>query len=133
MKERILYLHSNDGALQAVQIPSSLWRRLEPHLARISCPDEDQDNDMAGFEEFLAAWTFPYAYKPHVRCPGCNASCADWRNDPDRSFRLASADISGHLVFHCNGCGSTIRQKYFKDHMAEEFSPPASSVRGASK
>lgn len=133
MKEKIHYLHTNDGSLVAVQIPAVIWRQIEPFLDKLPAAPETACEDMEGFQEFMAAWNFPYKYKPRVSCPGCGANTDDWQTDPQKPFELSSADISGHLVFHCKRCGATIRQKYFKDHMDEEFTLPASSGQDALK
>lgn len=133
MPESIRYLHSSDGKLEAVQIPAKLWRRLEPLIKGLPQETKSGTADNEGFQEFLDAWTFPYAYDPAVTCPHCHSQSNDWRSDPERPFLLTSANISGHLVFHCNKCGCTIRHKYFRDHMAKEFTAPASCDQDASE
>lgn len=122
MRKDIHYLYDGQGKLAAVQIPANLWRRLEsllPQEAQQTAPD----NDMDAFAEFMAAWDFRYAYEPVVQCPHCHAQTQDWRKDA--AFALKNANLGGLLVFACANCGAIVRQKFFKDHVACEFTPPA--------
>lgn len=125
LKKDVFFLHDQDGKLAAVQVSPELWRRIEPHLKRLVPVEEDEiaAKTMGEFGDFMRFWDFPYPYDPSVACPACGASARDWRADESRSFSLRNANIGGLLVFHCNGCGATIRHKYFKDHMAVEHSP----------
>lgn len=122
MSEDILYIHDADGKLVAVQVSASLWRKLEPFARQENIPETCQ-SDMAAFAEFMAAWDFSYVYEAKVECPHCHSRSGDWRTDD--KFVLVNANIGGLLVFQCRQCGATIRQKYFKGHMACEFTPPA--------
>lgn len=122
MTADILKLYDDQGHLQAVQISPALWRRLEQHLPSAQPTVPAPGHDWPGFAEFEAAWNFPYAYDPAVNCP-CGASTDNWRESGE--FILKSANLGGLLVFHCNHCQGTVRQKYFKDHVAREFSPGA--------
>lgn len=127
LKKEILFLYDSDGKLAAVQVSPGLWARIEPILA-LAAPGAAVDSGnkiMDEFEDFMQFWDFPYPYNPAVACPACGASAPDWRTD--KNFSLRNANIGGLLVFHCNGCGATIRHKYFKDHMAVEHSGAKSS------
>lgn len=127
-KKQILQVRNAAGDVVAAQIPVALWKKLEPLLAEAlgsgerPAPPEALD-DLSGFEDFIRFWDFRYPYKPSVECPGCHARTDNWREDPARPFQLANANLGGLLVFHCLVCGGTVRQKYFKDHMAVEFTP----------
>lgn len=133
MTKHILKLYDAQGILKAVQISPELWQLLQPTVAALSTtrePQQPKPHDLAGFAEFEAAWNFPYAYVPEVKCP-CGAQTPDWRKD--EAFLLRSANLGGLLVFHCNACRGTVRQKYFKDHVAYEFSPGEPCDSGAAK
>ena len=127
MKEQIHYLTDEHGNIVAVQLPLALWERLKGALpggspeeqAAESAPAEPLD----GFADFLRYWDFRYPYDPAVSCPHCGAHVADWRTAPGHPFHLANANLGGLLVFHCKGCGATIRQKHFRDHVALESTP----------
>lgn len=121
--DKIIDMYDSRGQLQGVFVPAALWRKCEPMLREILRPREDLKNDFAGFEELMQCWNFQYPYSPAVKCPACGAQTLDWIKDPEKPFCLTNANIGGLLVFHCNNCGGTIRQKYFKRHMAEEFTP----------
>lgn len=121
---QILYLHDADGNLAAVQISAALWQRIGPLVKdsmREPQPDAPAPHRMEEFAEFMQAWTFGYAYAPRVQCPSCHNTVSDWQTQP--GFTLHSASLGGLLVFKCHRCGGTVRQKYFKDHMALEFTP----------
>ena len=79
---------------------------------------------LASFDELMQFWDFKYPYSPSVTCPHCQATTADWRNDPAQPFVLTNANIGGLLVFYCRACGTTIRQKHFHKHMAVEHTTP---------
>lgn len=117
----IAYLYDAAGKLVAVQISADLWQRLEPLAGRVMQAAEA--DDLAAFAEFLETWTFPYAYRPGVVCPGCHAATEDWQKDSARPFILKNANIGGLLVFGCRSCGGTVRQKYFRSHMECEYTP----------
>lgn len=122
MQKDIHYLHDADGRLVAVQINISLWQKLKQYL-----PETEEKSlpasDMEAFAEFISAWNFPYAYMPLVQCPHCHTQTQDWRKNG--AFVLKNANLGGLLVFSCTRCGAIVRQKYFKDHIAYEFTPPA--------
>lgn len=121
MLKDIVHLYDAEGNLVGVQLSADLWRKVEPF---IKMPENGkQSDDLNAFEDFLRFWDFRYEYEPSVECPLCSSSTPDWRTDNDHPFRLKNANIGGLLVFHCENCGATIRQKYFKDHMAVEASP----------
>lgn len=118
----VLRLYDAQKNLVAVQISAALWEKLEPLAAKLLArPLPPQPAPMAEFETFMRAWDFRYPYDPAVRCPGCQASAKDWREDSPFVFRNAS--IGGLLVFYCKSCGGTIRHKYFKDRRSVEYSP----------
>lgn len=123
--EKILNIYDAGGNFQGVIIPAGLWLKYEP-LLRDVLPKQQQDagDDLAGFDELMQSWSFQYPYSPAVKCPSCGAETPDWRNDPKKPFCLTNANIGGLMVFHCNACGTTIRQKYFRRHMAVEYSCP---------
>ena len=126
MTDQIRYLCDERGNIVAVQIPPALWERLKPALATPDAAKSASDSSpdaLEEFAEFLRYWDFLYPYDPAVNCPHCGAQVADWRTAPDRPFRLANANLGGLLVFHCKGCGATIRQKHFRDHVALEATP----------
>lgn len=129
MMEQIHYLTDERGNIVAVQIPLAMWERLKPRLQPRDGAERAEGSPapepLAAFEEFLRYWDFRYPYDPAVRCPQCGREVADWRSDPEHPFRLANANLGGLLVFHCQGCGATIRQKHFRDHVALESSPGA--------
>ena len=127
-KNGIRYLTDKEGNIESVLLPWDLWQKAEPQVMRLVHAAEDkplvqQEGPLKSFEEFLQFWNFKYPYDPAVSCPHCGVSCADWRS-AQKSFILTNANIGGLLVFHCCHCGSTIRQKHFRDHMAIEHTPP---------
>ncbi|MBD5538641.1 MAG: hypothetical protein HDQ94_01375 [Desulfovibrio sp.] len=127
MNEQILYLTDERGNIVAVQLPVALWERVKDALPADGTPSPAGVNAAAepleGFEDFLRYWDFRYPYDPAVSCPHCGAHVADWRTAPGHPFQLANANLGGLLVFHCKGCGATIRQKHFRDHVALESTP----------
>lgn len=126
MEDEILYLYDTTGRLICVQVPALLWQKLQPACQKLldqAEKDAQTGHRLEEFADFMSAWNFPYEYKPEVNCPGCGYHTCNWQNGDD--FRLHSANIGGILVFKCLKCGSTIRQKYFKTHMALEFTPAA--------
>lgn len=129
MKEQVHYLTDERGNIVAVQIPLTMWERLTPLLHSGGSGEETADvpapEPLEAFAEFLRYWDFRYPYDPAVRCPQCGQHVADWRSDPGHSFRLSNANLGGLLVFHCQNCGATIRQKHFRDHVALESTPGA--------
>lgn len=122
MLAKILYLHDAAGNLQAVQISPDLWEKLKGFVPVDTQGVGNTGNDMEAFAEFRSAWSFPYPYEPRVACPVCNNSTSDWQKDA--AFLLKNANIGGMLVFHCQNCGATVRQKFFKSHMDCDFTPP---------
>ena len=127
MNDQIRYLTDADGNIVAVQISVALWERLRPALEPERPPMPATEAEVAepleSFADFLRFWDFRYPYDPAVRCPHCGQHVADWRTAPGHPFRLANANFGGLLVFHCKGCGATIRQKHFRDHVALESTP----------
>ena len=124
----VLHMHDSQGNLIAVQISAAMWKRIEPLIQKARADTEEKpapNHNLADFAEFMDAWNFPYSYVPAVQCPGCGSDCQDWRNDAKHNFILTGASLGGLLVFRCGHCGGTVRQKYFKDHVAMEFTPPA--------
>lgn len=129
MKEAIHYVTDENGNIVAVQLPLALWEKLKPSLeaehAEPSAPMAPAPEPLDAFADFLRYWDFRYSYDPAVRCPHCGREVTDWRTAPGHPFRLKNANFGGLLVFHCEGCGATIRQKHFRDHVALESSPGA--------
>lgn len=133
MSDNLLYLHDAAGKLMAVQIPATLWQKLAPTIANLtetSCETDKPatQHDLQGFSDFMNAWDFRYAYAPTVTCPNCQNHTDDWQSN--NAFILLNANIGGLLVFHCQKCQATVRLKYYKDHVASEFSPPPPPVCG---
>jgi hypothetical protein len=122
----IMYLYDSKRSLCGVQLSPALWHRVKSHILKTqeaqSAPEVH--DAMAAWEEFRQYWDFRYPFCARVECRSCGASCDDWEKDPDRRFRLHTANLGGLLVFHCIGCGATIRKKHFKDHMVFEMTPP---------
>lgn len=127
MKDQVRYLTDARGTVVAVQLPLALWERLKPALEAEALaetgPGAPAPEPMDGFADFLRFWDFRYPYDPAVSCPHCGSHVEDWRTAPGHPFRLANANLGGLLVFHCQGCGATIRQKHFRDHVALESTP----------
>lgn len=128
MKEQVHYLTDEHGNIVAVQLSLALWERVKPAIltdtSAATTSDVSGSEPLEAFAEFLRYWDFRYSYEPAVHCPHCGSHVADWRTAPEHPFRLANANLGGLLVFHCKGCGATIRQKHFRDHVALESSPP---------
>lgn len=126
--ERILKIHDSQGNMKGVMVPADIWAEIESMLAsRMSQPAVPKE-DISGFKDLMQAWNYRYHYDPKVACSHCGASTRDWRQDEPRKFRLVSGNLSGLLVFHCAGCGATIRHKYFKDHVTVESSSPGAQA-----
>lgn len=123
MKEHLYFLVTETGEIRAVQISTELWKRVESRvrkaLADLECAEDSRPEPLDDFETFMKYWDFPYSYNPAVTCPHCGASAADWRTEPGHPFHLSNATLGGLLVFRCK-CGTIIRQKHFKDHVAYE-------------
>lgn len=129
MDTSIQYLVNAEGEIQAVQIGYNLWKKVENTVkSALKQKEEDKNTQkeqpLKDFETLMQFWDFSYPYKPTVTCPHCNISTNDWKNDTKNPFILTNATIGGLLVFHCKNCGTTIRQKYFKDHVCYEHTTP---------
>ena len=127
MQEAIQYVTDKNGNIVAVQLPLALWEKLKPAVDACgpveAAPIEVAPEPLDAFADFLRYWDFRYTYDPAVRCPHCGTEVKDWRSAPGHPFRLKNANFGGLLVFHCEGCGATIRQKHFRDHVALECTP----------
>lgn len=126
MHEQVHYLTDQCGNIVAVQISLELWEKLKPALVqadRANVSSVFRPDALNEFAEFLRYWDFRYPYDPSVHCPHCGTRVSDWRTAENHPFRLANANLGGLLVFHCKACGSTIRQKHFRDHVALESTP----------
>ena len=124
MSSEISYIVTDKGEILSVVVPYELWQRLEPAAQKLLSDDTHpllKPEPIAEFEMLMQYWDFRYPYSPAVSCPACGASTDDWRNDPDHPFWLTSANLGGLLVFHCQHCGASVRQKHFTDHVAVEF------------
>ena len=125
MKDQFRYVTDTQGNLIAVQLPLALWEKVRPLLETAASHDAppEMSEPLDAFADFLRYWDFRYPYDPAVSCPHCGRHVEDWRTAPGHPFRLANANFGGLLVFHCQGCGATIRQKHFRDHVALESTP----------
>ena len=129
-KYALRYVTDAKVNVEYVLLPWDLWRRLEPQAAALHAKPQQPENleqppgPLADFDALLRTWDFRYPYSPAVSCPHCGAATEDWRTDPAQPFVLTNANIGGLLVFHCRACGTTIRQKHFRDHQALEHSTP---------
>ena len=124
MSSEISYIVTSKGDILSVVVPYDLWQRLEPEAQKLIAASEQpalKPEPLADFETLMEYWDFRYPYSPAVTCPACGKSTDDWRNDPEHPFWLTNATIGGLLVFHCQHCGATVRQKHFTDHVAIEF------------
>ncbi len=121
-REKIMKIYDSAGNMAGVMVPADVWTEIEALLEPEPEKSDGQPEDISGFEELMQAWNFRYPYDPAVRCPDCGSQTPDWRSGGPGVFNLVSANLGGLLVFHCANCGSTIRHKYFKDHMALESS-----------
>lgn len=120
-KNEITRLFDANKNFIGVFIPAEVWIELEKSLKKPEYIGRNSsDTALAEFEKFIKSWDFPYKYDPSVECANCRAFSTDWRRTQD--FKLHNANIGGLLVFHCNHCGATIRQKHFKDHRCTECS-----------
>ncbi|MBO4300935.1 MAG: hypothetical protein J5861_04955 [Desulfovibrio sp.] len=130
LSDCVQYILDSAGKPAYVVLPVDVWSKIEASVAPLlkeqpSSPTLVQSSGpLQSFEEFMQCWDFRYAYDPAVHCPHCGVETSDWRNDPNSPFVLTNANIGGLLVFHCRRCGTTIRQKHFRDHVALEHSTP---------
>ncbi|MDD7478117.1 MAG: hypothetical protein PUK52_10210 [Desulfovibrio sp.] len=119
-----------DGKPYAFILSRELWNlvRRDLHIGEEELNMQNgvvKSEPLDDFRRFMDSWDFPYEYSPAVKCPVCGSETEDWRTDPFHPFLLSNANMGGLLVFHCTQCGSTIRQKHFKDKMVTEFTPAA--------
>lgn len=127
---QIFYLRDAAGHLQAVQLSTTLWAKVEHlvqpflHESQVSKLPAEAQEPLESFAEFLQFWDFAYPYSPAVSCPHCGQSAEDWRAAPGHPFVLVNANLGGLLVFRCKKCQTTIRQKHFRDHVALEHGTP---------
>lgn len=120
-------VYDANGKMTAVIIPADIWAEIEEAISEKHLLKSQQQEDISGFNELMQAWNFRYPYDPAVNCPQCGRGTKDWRKKDDGYFFLVSASFGGLLVFKCQNCGTTIRHKYFKDHMTVESSPANSA------
>ena len=126
----VRYLTDAKGNVEAVQLSLKLWQLIEPKITaqlkatEAPAPLVQAEGPLKSFEQLQQFWDFKYPYSPTVDCPYCGAKTADWRTDPAQPFILTNANIGGLLVFLCKGCGTSVRQKHFRDHVAVEHSTP---------
>ena len=129
--DEIKYLVDENGKIEAVQLTAKLWNQIEPlvksNLEKINQSKTklvQRQGPINDFKVLMQFWDFSYPYVPDVHCPHCGAETEDWLSDPEHKFILTNANIGGLLVFHCTKCGTTIRLKHFKDHIAYEHTVP---------
>lgn len=126
--DHFIPLYTKQGDMYAVMLSAELWskgkRRLEPLVRTLleAMEPTERPEPLNQWEDFKAYWDFKYPYSAEVSCGNCGAQSADWLNDPEKPFRLKSAQLGGLAVFNCTKCGATIRKKHFKDHVCFEFS-----------
>ncbi len=114
----VLYLVTEAGHIQGVQLSADLWKQVESHVLSVAKksmqPDDpfDKPEPLAALKELKEYWDFTYPYEPSMHCEACGASTEDWENDANRPFLLTNANIGGLLVFLCR-CGATVRKKHF--------------------
>ncbi len=129
--DHFLPLFDESGNLYAVMLSADLWgrgrHRLEPYIRTLlkDLEPEDRPEPLHEWKEFQSFWDFKYPLTADVQCGNCGAFSEDWEHDPQKNFRLKSAQLGGLVVFHCKACGATVRKKHFKDHYCFEFTPNA--------
>ena len=126
--KNIRYLVDEKGTIEAVQLSAKDWAKVEKLVLRVLDENESKLTQKQGplndFKTLMEYWDFSYPYSPEVTCPHCGAATEDWRKDSEHIFILTNANLGGLLVFHCSRCGTTIRQKHFKDHISYEHTVP---------
>ena len=133
--DHFLPLYDANGNLYAVLLSSDLWLRyrhkLEPQLQAMleEMEPTERPEPIHEWDEFKTYWDFKYPYCADVTCGNCGAQTQDWLDDPQKLFRLRSAQLGGLAVFRCNTCGATVRKKHFKDHICFEYSVEACGCR----
>lgn len=123
----ILYLVDDKGTINAVQLSAAAWKKVERHVLALLRENDtitQKQGPLNDFKTLMQYWDFSYPYSPEVTCPHCSAHVKDWGTDPEHTFILTNANLGGLLVFHCTKCGTTIRQKHFKDHVSFEHTVP---------
>lgn len=133
--DHFLPLYDSNGTLYAVLLSADLWLRyrhkLEPQVNALLEEMEPtvRPEPLHEWEEFKAYWDFKYPLCADVSCGNCGAHTDNWLEDPQKLFRLRSAQLGGLVVFGCNSCGATVRKKHFKDHVCFEYSIGACGCR----
>lgn len=129
--DHFLPLYDASGNLYAVMLSAELWgkgrHRFEPFIKNLleEIEPPERPEPLAEWEEFKNFWDFKYPLTSDVQCGHCGAFSADWEHDPEKPFRLKSAQLGGLIVFLCRKCGATVRKKHFKDHYCFEFTANA--------
>lgn len=133
--DHFLPLYDKNGTLYSVMLSAELWSKyrfkLQPIIRGMLEEMEpvEKPEPLEEWEDFKKYWDFKYPYEATVRCGNCGAASEDWLNDPQKPFRLKSAQLGGLAVFECKGCGATVRKKHFKDHVCFEHSICGCAVR----
>ena len=129
--KHIFPLFDADGKLHSVLLSAELWlagrTRLEPVLQKIveNLEPAVSPEPLHEWESFKTNWDFRYPFSADVECLNCGVRTEDWLADPEKPFRLKSAQLGGLAVFACQKCGATVRKKHFKDHVRFECTPLA--------
>lgn len=125
----IVPLYTKEGTLHGILLSPEIWERAGSRLTPIleqtieAMYPTQHEEPMEDWQMFKDYWDFKYPFNAEVECQCCGAKVDDWEHDPEKTFRLKNASLSGLLVFHCNKCNASVRKKHFKDHICYEVTP----------
>ncbi len=126
--DAILYVVTQQGHIQSVQLSPDLWAKVEDHVKNVAKSMLNSDDPfekpqpLEALQELKDCWDFTYAYEPSMHCDACGAASDDWENDTSHPFHLTNANIGGLVVVQCR-CGATIRKKHFHRKVDYECTP----------